>query len=124
MRLLKDECTEPVTTVGDPHTAQSGDDFSKVVTPFGGRRAEYISALIIAGGAWTHHDNFRDAGRDSLEAEILAGGIVTPLLKRAFGNAPRDGISYSFFRAFLGHFLKYFIENSLFLIALRSGVWH
>jgi len=42
------------------------DDVSKVVTPFGGRRAENISALLIVAGAWSHNDNLRDAGRDSL----------------------------------------------------------
>jgi hypothetical protein len=63
------------------------DDLSKVVTPFGGRRAENISALLIVAGVWSHDDNLRDAGRDSLEAEIIAGGVVTPLLKRAFGRA-------------------------------------
>jgi len=55
--------------------------------PFGGRRAEYISAALIVGGLFAHDENVRDAGRDSLEAEIIAGGIVTPLLKRAFGRA-------------------------------------
>ena len=63
------------------------NDFAKVVTPFGGRRAEYISAALIIGGFSAHDDNVRDAGRDSLEAEIIAGGIVTPLMKRAFGRA-------------------------------------
>src|SRR5947209_14494468 len=63
------------------------NNFAKVVTPFGGRRAEYISAALIIGGFSAHDDNMRDAGRDSLEAEIIAGGIVTPLLKRAFGRA-------------------------------------
>ncbi|MEO8034582.1 MAG: phosphatase PAP2 family protein [Acidobacteriota bacterium] len=63
------------------------DDFARVVTPFGGRRAEYVSAALIGGGIWTGDANMRDAGRDSLEAEIVAGGLVTPLLKRVFGRA-------------------------------------
>jgi membrane-associated phospholipid phosphatase len=63
------------------------NDFAKTVTPFGGRRAEYLSAALIIGGISAHDANVRDAGRDSLEAEIIAGGIVTPLLKRAFGRA-------------------------------------
>ena len=62
-------------------------DFAKAVTPFGGRRAEYVSALMIIGGAASHDARMRDAGRDSLEAELWAGGVVTPLLKRAFGRA-------------------------------------
>ncbi|HSP33913.1 MAG TPA: phosphatase PAP2 family protein [Thermoanaerobaculia bacterium] len=63
------------------------NDFAKVVTPFGGRRAEYISALMIITGSMTHDFTMRDAGRDSLESEIWAGGIVTPLLKLTFGRA-------------------------------------
>ena len=74
------------------------DDFAKAVTPFGGQRAEDVSFLLIGAGLWTHDANMRDAGRDSLEAEILAGGIVTPLLKRAFGRARpiQDEGSHSF----------------------------
>lgn len=79
----------------DPHLydavqrnrSSATNSFARAVTPFGGRRAEYISALLILGGAASHDDAMRDAGRDSLEAEILAGGIVTPLLKRGFGRA-------------------------------------
>lgn len=63
------------------------NDFSKVITPFGAQRALDLSALMIAGGVFTHNDQLRDAGRDSLEAEIWAGGVVTPLLKRLFGRA-------------------------------------
>lgn len=63
------------------------DDFAKAVTPFGGRRALDVSALMIIGGAASHNDRMRDAGRDSLEAELWAAGVVTPLLKRAFGRA-------------------------------------
>lgn len=63
------------------------DDFAKVVTPFGGGRATQLSALLIVAGAVSNNTRMRDAGRDSLEAEILAAGIVTPLLKRGFGRA-------------------------------------
>jgi len=63
------------------------NDFAKQVTPFGARRAQYISAAMIITGSMTHDFTLRDAGRDSLEAEIWAGGVVTPLLKRAFGRA-------------------------------------
>ncbi len=79
----------------DPHLydavqrnrSSATNDLARAVTPFGGRRAEYISALLILGGVASHDDALRDAGRDSLEAEIIAGGIVTPLLKRGFGRA-------------------------------------
>jgi hypothetical protein len=57
------------------------------VTPFGGHRALEISALMILTGAGIHDDSLRDAGRDSLQSEFFAAGIVTPLLKSAFGRA-------------------------------------
>lgn len=63
------------------------NDFAKFITPFGARRALDLSALMLIGGAMSHDQTMRDAGADSLEAEVFAGGIVTPLLKRAFGRA-------------------------------------
>src|SRR6185369_14753914 len=45
--------------------------FAKAVTPFGGRRAQYVSTALILGGISAHDTNVRDAGRDSLEAELI-----------------------------------------------------
>src|SRR3977135_2336726 len=69
------------------HRSSSSDQFAKTITPFGGQRALELSALMIAAGAGMRDTNLRDAGRDSLESELWAAGIVTPLLKRAFGRA-------------------------------------
>ena len=69
------------------HRSSFTNDFAKNVTPFGGRRAVDISALLLIGGALTHDEPLREAGRDSLESEIWAGTVVTPLLKRSFGRA-------------------------------------
>lgn len=63
------------------------NNFAKDITPFGGHRALELSVLMIAGGALAHQTETRDAGRDSLEAEFWAAGVVTPILKRAFGRA-------------------------------------
>lgn len=63
------------------------DHFAKAITPLGGHRALELSALMIAGGALTHQIAVRDAGRDSLEAELWAAGVVTPLVKRVIGRA-------------------------------------
>lgn len=66
--------------------------FARDVTPFGGNRALELSVLMIAGGALTHGTATLDAGRDSLEAEMWAAGVVTPILKRTFGRArPSQG---------------------------------
>jgi hypothetical protein len=69
------------------HRSSSTDQFAKTLTPFGGHRALQLSVLMIAAGAGIHDSTLRDAGRDSLESELLAAGVVTPLLKRAFGRA-------------------------------------
>jgi hypothetical protein len=63
------------------------DSFARQVTPFGAGRALGISAVLIGTGWFTHNENVFGAGRDSLEAEIWAAGIVTPLLKDTFGRA-------------------------------------
>ena len=66
--------------------------FARDVTPFGGGRAMQVSAVLIGAGWLTHNENVFGAGRDSLEAEIWAAGIVTPLLKDTFGRArPNTG---------------------------------
>ena len=99
------------------------DDFAKAVTPFGGRRAEYISALLIIGGAVSHDENLRDAGRDSLEAEIIAGGIVTPLLKRAFGRArPIQEQGASSFHPFDGSHQSFPSGHATNAFALATGI--
>lgn len=74
------------------------DDFAKAVTPFGGHRAMEMSFALIAAGVLTHDPRMRDAGRDSLESELLAAGVITPLLKRGFGRArpSQDEGSHSF----------------------------
>jgi len=80
------------------HRTSSTDQFAKDITPFGGHRALQISVLMIAAGAGVHNGTLRDAGRDSLESELLAAGVVTPLLKLAIGRARpiRNEGSHSF----------------------------
>lgn len=77
------------------------NNFAKDITPFGGHRALEMSVLMITVGALTHQTATRDAGRDSLEAELWAAGVVTPLLKRAFGRSrPSQGQGARSFHAF------------------------
>jgi hypothetical protein len=94
-------------TVQRNRTAFS-NQFAKDVTPFGGRRALDVSVLMIAAGALEHAPDLRDAGRDSLEAELLAAGVITPLLKRAFGRArPVQDEGAHSFHPFNGHFASF-----------------
>ena len=67
--------------------SSSTDQFAKTITPFGGHRAIEMSALMIIAGAGMRDTNLRDAGRDSLESELWAAGVVTQLLKLGFGRA-------------------------------------
>src|ERR1700674_1650008 len=65
----------------------STDSFARTITPFGGGRAQQIAVAMIIIGAATHHDGLRDTGRDAFESELIAAGLITPLLKRGFGRA-------------------------------------
>jgi hypothetical protein len=84
------------------------NQFAKDLTPFGGQRAIDLSVLMIAAGAGIHDTNLRDAGRDSLESELWAAGVVTPLLKRAFGRArPIQNEGSQSFHPLNGHFQSF-----------------
>lgn len=63
------------------------DNVADFFTPFGGRRAQYIAVGVLLTGVATHHPALRESGRDAIEASILAGGIVTPIIKRAVGRS-------------------------------------
>jgi len=63
------------------------NSFSKAITPWGGHRALEVSALLIGAGYLSHNPNVLGAGRDSLEAELWAAGVVTPLIKYTLGRA-------------------------------------
>jgi hypothetical protein len=65
----------------------STDSFARTITPFGGGRAQQIAVAMIIIGAATHHDDLRDTGRDAFESELIAAGLITPVLKRGFGRA-------------------------------------
>jgi hypothetical protein len=69
------------------HRNQSTDSFARAITPFGGGRAQQLAVAMIIVGAATHRDDLRDTGRDAFESELIAAGLITPLLKRGFGRA-------------------------------------
>jgi membrane-associated phospholipid phosphatase len=81
--LLDDEIREVV----QENRSEFTEDLSDVITPWGGRRAEYLSLALILGGAATGNQELRDTGRDALEANILAGRVVTPLIKGVAGRS-------------------------------------
>lgn len=78
---------EDIADMAQRNRTDASEDFSRVMTPFGGRRALVLSGVMLAGGIATHNPKLRDTGRDAIEASILAAGIVTPILKRAVGRS-------------------------------------
>ena len=101
----------------------STDQFAKTITPFGGGRALELSALMIAAGAGIHDTNLRDAGRDSLESEFWAAGVVTPLLKRAFGRArPSQNEGSQSFHPLNGHFQSFPSGHATNVFAFATAV--
>ncbi len=81
------------------------DSFAKRVTPFGGGRGMQLSVVLIVAGIGLHDDALRDAGRDALEADILAGGLVTPAIKHIAGRArPIQNEGSHSFHPFNAHF--------------------
>ena len=69
------------------HRNSRTDSFARAVTPFGGGRGLELSVAMIVVGIATRNDRLRDTGRDSFEAEQIAAGLITPLLKRGLGRA-------------------------------------
>lgn len=67
--------------------SHSTDSFAKTITPWGAHRALEVSAGMIVTGWLMHNQNLLGAGRDSLEAQFWAAGVVTPILKRAAGRS-------------------------------------
>lgn len=58
-----------------------------LVTPFGGRRAEYVAIAMLATGFGIHDTRLRDTGRDALESSILASHITAPIIKEVVGRS-------------------------------------
>jgi len=81
---------------------------SRIATPFGGQRAVELSVLMIGSGLGLHNDNLLATGRDALEAEIWAGTVVTPAIKRIGGRArPFLGEGAHSYRPEQGHLSQY-----------------
>lgn len=107
----------------------STDVFSRVVTPFGSYVAVGLSAGALAGGLAFHNGALRDTGRDAVEAELIAAGLVTPLLKTVTGRwRPVQGSDADEFHALSGnqsfpsgHATEAFAVASVF--AARSDGW-
>ena len=105
------------------------DAVSSAVTPFGSYAAVGASFAALGGGWLLRDSRLRDTGRDAIEAELLAAGIVTPLLKTATGRLrPSQGSDSDEFHTLSGnqsfpsgHATEAFAVASVF--AARSEGW-
>jgi hypothetical protein len=102
---------------------------SSAVTPLGSSVAVGLSVAALGGGLLFKDPKLRDLGRDAVESEVIAAGIVTPLLKWAFGRTRPsqggDGDEYDAFSSKQsfpsGHATEAFALASV--VATRSEGW-
>ena len=86
------------------HRSKQTDEFARAVTPFGGWAAVGVSVITLGGGLVSRDKRLLETGRDAVEAEILAAGITTPVLKYAVGRVrPYDGADGDESRPFSGN---------------------
>ena len=105
------------------------DSFSAAVTPLGSYAGIGVSAVSLGAGLLFKNAELRDTGRDAVEAELFAAGIVTPLLKKTFGRLrPAQGSDADEYRPLSsdqsfpsGHSTEAFAVASVF--AARSRGW-
>ena len=62
------------------------DSFSSVVRPFGSYAGIGVSVVSLGGGLLFKNAEWRDTGRDAVEAGLFAAGIVTPVLKQVVAS--------------------------------------
>jgi len=68
------------------------DSFSSAVRPFGTYGAVGLSVASLGAGLVFKNAEWRETGRDAIEAELFAAGIVTPALKVIVGRfRPSEG---------------------------------
>lgn len=105
------------------------DAVAKAVTPLGSYAGIGVSVASLGAGLIFHDAALRDTGRDAIEAEIFAAGIVTPLLKKTVGRLrPSQGSDGDEYRPLSsgqsfpsGHTTEAFAVASV--IAARSDGW-
>ena len=105
------------------------NSISRAVTPLGSSVGVGLSVAALGGGLLVRDPKLRDMGRDAVEAELIAGGVVTPVLKWAFGRTrPSQGGDADEYRPFSsrqsfpsGHTTEAFTLASV--VATRSSGW-
>jgi membrane-associated phospholipid phosphatase len=105
------------------------DSVSVDVTPLGSYAAIGVSVGSLGAGLLFKNTELRDTGRDAIEAEIFAAGIITPILKKTVGRLrPSQGSDADEYHPLSndqsfpsGHSTEAFAVASVF--AARSRGW-
>jgi membrane-associated phospholipid phosphatase len=100
--LLSQEDSRIDTAFQRNRSAQT-NSFSSAVRPFGAYGAIGLSVASLGAGLVFKNVEWRDTGRDAIEAELFAAGIVTPVLKQVVGRfRPSQGSDGDEFHSFSG----------------------
>ena len=83
--LLSQEDSRIDTAFQRNRSAQT-NSVSSAVRPFGTYGAIGFSVVSLGAGLVFKNAEWRETGRDAIEAELLAAGIVTPVLKEIVGR--------------------------------------
>jgi hypothetical protein len=102
---------------------------SRAITPLGSATGVGLSFAALGGGLLFQDPALRDIGRDAVEAELISGGIVTPVIKWVIGRTrPSQGGDADEYKPFSsrqsfpsGHTTEAFTLASV--VATRSHGW-
>ncbi|MEO8215721.1 MAG: phosphatase PAP2 family protein [Acidobacteriota bacterium] len=78
---------EPVRKFVDDHHSRVLDNVTRVAEPFGGVYAQHTMLAFALIGAVTRDSNARETAFDGYMSTLIAAGVITPALKRAFGRS-------------------------------------
>jgi hypothetical protein len=109
--------------------SSSTNSVSRTITPLGSATGVGLSFAALGGGLLFKDPALRDVGRDAVEAELISGGIVTPVIKWVIGRTrPSQGSDADEYKPFSsrqsfpsGHTTEAFTLASV--VATRSHGW-
>jgi membrane-associated phospholipid phosphatase len=100
--LLSQEDSRIDTAIQRNRSART-DSISSAVRPLGSYAGIGVTVVSLGGGLLFKNAEWRDTGRDAIEAEIFAAGIVAPVLKLVVGRfRPSQGSDADEFHSFSG----------------------
>jgi len=94
---------KPIDAAFQRNRSAQTDSFSTAIRPFGTYGAIGLSFASLGAGLIFKNAEWRDTGRDAIEAELFAAGIATPVLKATAGRLrPSQGSDADEFRPLSG----------------------